>query len=160
MRTDFENGVRKTIDLCVRTEKMTTEILKVCMKEYLDHSAECKGKMTLGNLQKKYSCKLENIEVSEENIKDFLKVAGKYDIDFSLKRERDQEQSVYHVFFSSARTEDFKRAFTEYAENKQIGALDKERGEVSGKILKKEAAEISRNYKKQKIRQRSREVSH
>ena len=103
---------------------------------------------------------LENIEVSENNIRDFLNVAKKYDIDFSLKRDNTKEPPVYHVFFSASRTDDFKRAFTEYANSKQLSESKPERGEFSRDNLKKEAAEVSKQQKRDKIRQRSREVSH
>lgn len=160
MKSDYEKGVRKTIDLSVRTKEITSDILKACMKEFLENESECKGKIPLRKLQEKYSCKLENIEVSENNIRDFLNVAKKYDIDFSLKRDNTKEPPVYHVFFSASRTDDFKRAFTEYANSKQLSESKPERGEFSRDNLKKEAAEVSKQQKRDKIRQRSREVSH
>ena len=37
----------------------------------------------------------------------------KYDIDYALKRDKSTEPPTYHVFFSAANTESFKRAFSE-----------------------------------------------
>lgn len=160
MTSDYEKGVRKTIDLSVRTKEITADILKACMKEFLENTAERKGKMSLKQLQEKHSCKLESIEVTEVNIKDFLIVARKYDIDFALKRDGTSDPPTYHVFFSAFKTEDFKRAFTEYADSKQITSSEKKRGESSREDLKKEASEISSTAKKNKSRHRSREVIH
>lgn len=160
MKTDFEQGIRKTIDLSVRTKELTSDILKACMNEFLDNSAERKGKMSIRKLQEKYSCKLENVDISETNIKDFLNIARKYDVDFALKINSNHDPPVYHVFFSASKTDDFKRAFTEYANSKHIASEKTERGEFSRNNLKKEAADISKQQKREKIRQRSREVTH
>ena len=46
MPSDFENGAKKTIDLSVQTEKITSDILKNAMAEFLDGNAEKKGRMT------------------------------------------------------------------------------------------------------------------
>lgn len=159
MKTDFENGIRKTIDLSVHTEKMTADVLKACMKEFLDNKAERKGEISLRQLQEKYSCKLENISVSDDNIRDFLSVAKKYDIDFALKRDSNHDPPAWHVFFSASRTEDFKRAFTEYASGKQNTAEKDERGNFTREKLKREAADVSKKQQKERTRQKSREAS-
>lgn len=67
--------------------------------------------MTYKQLQAKSPSKLDSIEVSDRNIGDFLKTARKYDVDFALKRDKSTTPPTYHVFFSAAKTEDFKRAF-------------------------------------------------
>ena len=72
MPSDFENGAKKTIDLSVQTEKITSDILKNAMAEFLDGNAEKKGRMTIRQLQKKCHSKLESIEITENNIADFL----------------------------------------------------------------------------------------
>lgn len=60
MPSDFENGAKKTIDLSVQTEKITSDILKNAMAEFLDGNAEKKGRMTIRQLQKKCHSKLES----------------------------------------------------------------------------------------------------
>lgn len=88
MPSDFENGAKKTIDLSVQTEKITSDILKNAMAEFLDGNAEKKGRMTIRQLQKKCHSKLESIEITENNIADFLQTARKYDVDFALKKRQ------------------------------------------------------------------------
>ncbi len=48
MPSDYENGLKKIIDLSVQTEKMTSGILKSAVQEFLSGSAEKSGQMTLG----------------------------------------------------------------------------------------------------------------
>ena len=83
------------------------------LQEFMTGKAEKKGRMTYRQLQKKSVSKFDSIEVSDSNIGDFLETARKYDIDYALKRDKSTEPSTYHVFFSAANTESFKRAFSE-----------------------------------------------
>ena len=80
--TDFEQGTRKTIDITVKAEKITADILKSALQEFMNGKAEKKGRMTYKQLQEKSPSKLDSIDVSTDNI--------------------------------AAKTENFKRAFTEY----------------------------------------------
>ena len=131
MPSDFENGTRKTIDISVKAEKMTVDILKSALQEFLS------GKS-----------KLDNIEVSDRNIGDFLKTARKYDVDFALKKDRNNSPT-YHVFFSAAKTEDFKRAFSEYIGKGQ----GKKRGEFTREQMQQQAQKVANRPRKQKQRE-------
>ena len=77
MPSDYENGLKKIIDLSVQTEKMTSGILKSAVQEFLSGSAEKSGQMTLKQLEKKSGGKLDSIEISENNIADFTDTAKK-----------------------------------------------------------------------------------
>ena len=57
--------------------------------------------MTFKQLENKCKSKLESIEVTENNIGDFLSTARKYDLDFALKRDKSTTPPTYHVFFSA-----------------------------------------------------------
>ena len=152
MPSDFENGTRKTIDISVKAEKMTADILKSALQEFLSGKAEKKGRMTYRQLQEKSVSKLDSIEVSDQNIGDFLKTARKYDVDFALKKDR-TNPPTYHVFFSAARTEDFKRAFSEYIGKGQ----GKKRGEFTREQMHQQAQKIANRPRKQKQREKTRE---
>ena len=99
MPSDYENGAKKTIDISIKAEKMTADVLKSALQEFLSGKAEKKGRMTYKQLQAKSPSKLDSIEVSDRNIGDFLKTARKYDVDFALKRDKSTEPPTYHVFF-------------------------------------------------------------
>ena len=75
MPSDFESGTRKIIDISLKSEKLTADILKTALQEFMSGKAEKKGRMTYEQLQKKSVSKLDDVEISEQNIGDFLKTA-------------------------------------------------------------------------------------
>ncbi|HEZ7985832.1 MAG TPA: PcfB family protein [Ruminococcus sp.] len=155
MASDFESGTKKTIDISVKAEKMTADVLRSALQEFLSGKAEKKGRMSYKQLQDKSVSKLDSIEVSDKNIRDFLKTARKYDVDFALKRDKNTKPTTYHVFFSAARTEDFKRAFSEYIGKGQ--SKTKPRGEFTREQLHREAVRIAGKPCKRKQREKTRE---
>ena len=156
MATDYESGAKKTIDLSIKAEKLTSDILKSAMQEFLSGKAEKKGKMSYRQLEKKSHTKLDSIEVNEDNIRDFLSTARKYDVDFALKQDKTTSPPTYHVFFSAGKTDQFKKAFTEYVgKNAKTG----QRGEFTREQLKKEAARVAQTgRRKHKSKERKRET--
>ena len=46
MPSDYENGAKKTIDISIKAEKMTADVLKSALQEFLSGKAEKKGRMT------------------------------------------------------------------------------------------------------------------
>ena len=153
MPSDFESGAKKTIDISIKAEKMTADVLKSALQEFMSGKAEKKGRMTYKQLQDKSPSKLDSIEVSDRNIGDFLKTARKYDVDFALKRDKSTQPPTYHVFFSAAKTEDFKRAFSEYLGKGQ----GKKRGEFTREQMQQQAQKVASRPRKQKQREKSRE---
>lgn len=156
MPTDFERGTKKTIDISVKTERITSDILKSAMQEFLNGKAEKKGKMSFSQLENKSNGKLDSIEVNNSNIGDFLNTARKYDVDFALKKDKSTNPPTYHVFFSAGRSDNFQKAFSEYADKVQNKIVN--RGEVSREQLKKQARKIeSKPRRQQKQREKSKE---
>ena len=153
MPSDYENGAKKTIDISMKAERMTSEILKAALQEFLSGKAEKKGRMTFKHLQEKSPSKLDSTPVSDRNIGDFLKTARKYDVDFALKRDKSTSPPTYHVFFSAAKTEDFKRAFSEYVGKGQ----QPKKAQFTREMLHKQAQHIAQQPRKRKERQKSRE---
>ena len=160
MASDFEHGTRKTIDLTIKAERLTSDILKAAMQEFLSGDMK-KGRMSLRKLEQQSQGKIESIEVTDNNIRDFLETAKKYDVDFALKRDNGTQPPVYHVFFSAAKTEDFKHAFSEYVSCKQAEVAVPKRGEISREQLKQQAQTIAQQPKAHhKERVRANEVVH
>ena len=156
MAKDYENGAKKTIDLSIKAEKISSDILRSALQELMSGKAEKKGRMSYRQLEKKSDSKLDSIEVSEDNIGDFLKTARKYDVDFALKADKSTKPATYHVFFSASKTENFKKAFTEY-----IGknAKTNQRGDFTREQLKREAARAAQKaHKKNRSKERKRET--
>lgn len=134
---------QKTISLCVTGAKMTANLLKAAMRKYLEmegkHQQKIKtkkqerkqekkhepskekktvsgkrGKQTLKQLMDQGG-KLTNIEITDHNIKSFDKVARKYSIDYSLKKDKSTEPPRYMVFFKAKDVDVMTKAFQEYA---------------------------------------------
>ena len=52
MPSDYENGAKKTIDISIKAEKMTADVLKSALQEFMSGKAEKKGRMTYKQLHK------------------------------------------------------------------------------------------------------------
>lgn len=152
--SDYESGAKKTIDLSIKAEKLTADILKTALTEFIDGRAKKKGRISYRQLEKQADSKLDSIEVSDKNIGDFLKTARKYDVTFAVKQ--DKIANTYHIFFSASKTDNIKSAISEYV-GKMKGQQN--RAEFSRNQLKKEASRISAmSRKKHKERTRTRET--
>lgn len=119
----------KTIALAVRTTKMTASVLKAAMIQFLNQKAKQKhsvknqpaqkaepmaGKQTMRKLMKQ-NTQLANIEITDGNIRSFERIARKYHIDFSLKKDSSLSPPRYLVFFKAKDVDVMQSAFREYA---------------------------------------------
>ena len=62
MSTDFEKGLRKTIDLSVKSKELTADILKSAMQDFLSGKSRRKGRVSMKQLSE-HSGKLELLRV-------------------------------------------------------------------------------------------------
>ena len=124
----------KTIALCIKGGKITADILKAAMRKYLQEMEKEKaksqqktqikkeqktqvvkrGKQSIKSMLDKGS-ELSNIEITDNNICSFERVARKYGIDYSLKRDRSTDPPKYLVFFRAKDADVMTAAFKEYA---------------------------------------------
>lgn len=72
-----------------------------------------KGKQSMDKLMKQ-NVQLSNIEITDGNIKSFERVAKKYSIDFSLKKDVNADPPRYYVFFKARDADVMTAAFKEY----------------------------------------------
>lgn len=72
-----------------------------------------KGKQTMQNLMAK-GAQLTNILITDDNIKSFDRIARKYGIDYSLKRDNSVTPPKYLVFFRAKDVDVMTAAFREY----------------------------------------------
>lgn len=122
----------KTVSLCIRCGKVTANLLKAAMKKALvkmeqekqklkgqkqpkqdKEDKTYKGKQSMGKLMKQ-NVQLSNIEITDGNIKSFERVAKKYSIDFSLKKDVNADPPRYYVFFKARDADVMTAAFKEY----------------------------------------------
>lgn len=106
--------------------RLTADLLKAAMRRYMEHSRNPKahhGKQTVKQLVKQ-GAGVQNIEITDKNIKSFEHVARKYGVDFALKK--DPENGRYLVFFKSRDADALNAAFAEYtAKSLHRGGRDK-----------------------------------
>lgn len=122
----------KTVSLCIRCGKVTANLLKAAMKKALTKMEQekqklqgqkqpkqdkedktYKGKQSMDKLMKQ-NVQLSNIEITDGNIKSFERVAKKYSIDFSLKKDVNADPPRYYVFFKARDVDVMTAAFKEY----------------------------------------------
>ena len=124
----------KTIALCIKGGKITADILKAAMRKYLQEMEKEKaksmqktqvkkeqktqvvkrGKQSIKSMLDKGS-ELSNIEITDNNIRSFERVARKYGIDYSLKRDKSTDPPKYLVFFRAKDADVMTSAFKEYS---------------------------------------------
>lgn len=83
---------QKTIALAVKTGKLTAQVLQAAIRKYLAARQKGTGKAHHGQQSlrqlKKDGSALSNIEITDANIGLFKPCAKKYDIDFTLRKDR------------------------------------------------------------------------
>lgn len=110
------------------------------------------GKKSLNSLMEDGS-ELTNIEITNNNIKSFEKVARKYGIQYSLKKDKATTPPTYLVFFRAKHNDVMTAAFKEYSNV----ALPETRKASIRKRLRK-AIERSVNHReREKVHEKNRE---
>ena len=162
----------KTVSLCIRGGKITAQLLKAAMRKALaqmeqekakqkqqskvqkqqDDKAKDKsyrGKQTMEKLMRQ-NVQLSNIEITDGNIKSFERVAKKYSIDFSLKKDTTAKPPRYFVFFKARDVDVMTAAFREYA-----GVELKKKQAKKPSVRKKLQKSVERKAKhRQRVKQR------
>ena len=121
MQEEVEN---RTVTLAISTTKMTVNVLKSAVSKYLAYRV-ARGKHPRAGPVKpcgKQSVKqligqdqgVSNIEITNKNIKDFERIARKYGVDFSLKKDKTGNIPKYLVFFKARDGDALTAAFKEY----------------------------------------------
>jgi seryl-tRNA(Sec) selenium transferase len=160
----------KTIALAVRTTKMTVSVLKAAMRKFLEEQGKQKqkvqtmvekrnqpseGKQTMKQLMKQ-NAELTNIEVTDGNIRSFERVARKYHIDFSLKKDNSMTPPKYIVFFKAKDVDVMTTAFKEYSA-KELKKTKKP--SVLKRLRKTQNVQKKQQRSREKTKQKGREPS-
>ena len=116
---------QKTIALAIKTGKLTGQVLQAAMKKFLAARQKSKakihhGKQSLRQLKKDGSA-LSNIEITDANIGLFRPCAKKYDIDFTLRKDRSTHPPRYIVIFKTKQADNLEQAFKEFTAKKLSG---------------------------------------
>ena len=153
----------KTVSLCITGGKVTVRLLKQAMMRFLAAAEKARKQQVKGPPDKDYHGKqslkklaqqnvqLSNIEITDNNIKAFEKVAKKYGIDFSLKRDKSVDPPRYFVFFKARDVDVMTAAFREFTGK----TLNKTKKPSVRKKLQQAIA--ARSQDKQREREKSKE---
>ena len=160
----------KVVAIAVNTGKegarMTSHLLKEALRKFLAEQEKVKtkraqtkkpekpktyrGRQTVKQLMTQ-NTKLTNIEVTDQNIKSFERVAKKYNIDFALKKDKSIDPPRYMVFFKARDVDVMNAAFKEYSKKE----LDKSQKPSIRQKLEK-AQEKSKQMERTKVKQKDR----
>ena len=162
----------KTIALCVRTSRMTAKVLKAALAKLLRKMEESRQRKTAIKAEQKTKeapevisrgkkslqglmdegAELTNIEITDKNIRSFERVARKYSIDYSLKKDKSVDPPRYLVFFKAKDTDVMTAAFREYT-----GVSLKKSKKISVRKKLQKAIDRTANHReRQKTRQKDR----
>ena len=119
----------KSVALVIRRGKnggkLTADLLKWAIRQYQRQANEPQhGKQSVKSLVGQGDG-VQNIEITDKNIKSFERVARKYGVDFALKK--DPAQGRYLVFFKARDADALNAAFAEYTAK----TLNREKGKSS-----------------------------
>ena len=109
-----DKSVALVINMGKTGGRITADLLRAAMRRYLEQSRNPKahhGKQTVKQLVKQ-GAGVQNIEITDKNIKSFERVARKYGVDFALKK--DPANGKYLVFFKARDADALNAAFAEY----------------------------------------------
>ena len=137
------------------TAKITTRVLQAAIRKYLQdhkqkHPTLTHGKQTVGQLMEQ-DVQLTNIEVTDQNIRSFDRVARKYNIDYALKKDKANDPPRYLVFFKARDAEVMDAAFNEYSS--KVNAHAKR---PSIRKLLSQNIEKAKHMQREKVKQKDR----
>ena len=122
-----EEVSQKSMAFIIQTGKMTGKVFLQAIEKYLAQERQrrqlnardkalhpaYKGRMTIREMMKERSG-LTNIEIHDEHIHDFERIARRYGIEYAIKKERDKNPPHYLVFFRGRDTDILQTAFSEF----------------------------------------------
>lgn len=141
-----EEVEHKTVNLAVRSSKVTAQVLYKGLKTFIDHQ---KRKAAMKAADKDEPIKGEqsvkeligqgqgvsSMPIGDDGIKDFKKICNKYGVDFAVVKDKTVEPPQFTVFFKAKDADAITQVLKEYsakqmkkkqkAETKKPSILDK-----------------------------------
>ena len=152
MQEDIDH---RAVTLAINATKMTARVLKSAITKYLAHRkqkshAAPTGKQTVKQIVGQGQG-VTNIEITDQNIKSFERVARKYGVDYALKKDMTGEKPRYLVFFKAKDTDALTAAFKEFTAKT---LKREEKPSVLAQLRRLKAATKPLDYAKNKERAR------
>lgn len=146
-----EEVTQKTIAITFKSARLTTDVLMRAFKAYLEHRRHRElshGRISVKKLLAQNQG-AKSIEITDENIKSFSRIAGKYNVDFSVKRDRTADPPKYLVFFKAKDSDLIVQAFKEF-----VRANEKKKQRVS---IRAKMKQMRQGMEKDQNRERTKE---
>ena len=96
---------------------MSASMLKYAIEQYLKQQRNPRtphGKQSVKSLVRQ-GAGVQNIEITDKNIRSFQSVARKYGVDYALKKDTSSQPPRYLVFFKARDTDALTAAFREFS---------------------------------------------
>ena len=155
-----EEVEQKTIALVISASKLTGTELKKAIAKLLSHRKDKQnhpdipqGKQSVKQLAKQ-GHGMTSIEITDQNIKDFERVAKKYGVDFAVMKDKHEIPPKYVVYFKGKDADAITNAFKEYTADMVKKAA---RPSVLAELRK--LAELAKNTVIQKVKHKDKEQS-
>ena len=117
MQEEIEN---KTFNLAVSTTKLTARVVVGLALNYLKNRKhdweenKSTGKQSVKQLLGQNQG-VSSIDIAKTDLKDFQRVAGKYGIDYAIRKDSSEVPPRYIVFFKAKDADAMTAAFKEYS---------------------------------------------
>lgn len=119
--------VDKTVSISFRAASFTIGTFNRAIKSYLQEierqnkpnaKKEPHGKMSLDKLVS-LGAGANSIEMKKEDMKDFEKVAKKYQVDYAIRVDKSVDPPKYHIFFKGKDLDVISQVLREYTANQE-----------------------------------------
>lgn len=114
----------KIVAIAIKGGKISAEVLDKALKKFVEEIEKAqkkarqpktyRGKQSIKHLVQQNAA-INNIEVTDGNIKSFQRTANKYGIDYALKKDISVEPPQYLVFFKGRDIDVMTQAFKEFS---------------------------------------------
>jgi len=155
-----EEVEHKTVALAINASKLTAKEFKKAILKFLaylkdkqNHPNIPQGKQSVKQLTKQGQG-MTSIEITDQNIKDFERVAKKYGVDFAVMKDKHEIPPKYVVFFKCKDADAITNAFKEYTADMVKKAA---RPSVLAELRK--LAQIAKNTVVEKVKHKNKEQS-
>ncbi len=149
----------KSVSLAIRGTKLTGRILAKALSKLLvemkkqnikgQQPKSFQGKQSLKDLVKQGGG-VQNIEITDKNIKSFERVARKYGVDFALKKDNTVDPPKWLVFFKGRDADALTAAFKEFSAKTLKKSVDKPSIITTLKKMKELSASLFKDKVKNK----------
>ena len=114
MQEEVEN---RTVQFAIRTAKLSLEMMLKGMKTW--HNL-CQRKQSVKELIGQGDG-VKSVPVTDEGIREFKKIAGKYGVDFAIVKDKQAENPQYTVFFKAKDEDAILSILRDYAAKRMKG---------------------------------------